>query len=122
MAFLSQNALFPGLRMAGLASAFLALVFVVNNFLIFGIDAPGVINTLRLGDIFGVSRPTEGYNISQVLLGIVQTGVVVVIPTLFMGSLIMESFFSIPGLGSYTIEAIQQQDFDVVRVMVFIGT
>ncbi len=50
------------------------------------------------------------------------TGVVVVIPTLFMGSLIMESFFSIPGLGSYTIEAIQQQDFDVVRVMVFIGT
>ncbi len=34
----------------------------------------------------------------------------------------MESFFGIPGLGSYTIEAIQHQDFDIVRVMVFLGT
>ncbi|HLB55709.1 MAG TPA: ABC transporter permease [Coxiellaceae bacterium] len=50
------------------------------------------------------------------------TGIVVIIPTLFMGSLIMESFFGIPGLGSYTIDAIQQQDFDIVRVMVFLGT
>ncbi|OGT34537.1 MAG: peptide ABC transporter permease [Gammaproteobacteria bacterium RIFCSPHIGHO2_02_FULL_39_13] len=50
------------------------------------------------------------------------TGVVVIIPTLFMGSLIMESFFGIPGLGSYTIDAIAQQDFDIVRVMVFLGT
>lgn len=50
------------------------------------------------------------------------TGVVVIIPTLFMGSLIMESFFGIPGLGSYTIEAIQAQDFDIVRVMVYLGT
>lgn len=50
------------------------------------------------------------------------TGIVVVIPTLFMGSLIMESFFGIPGLGSYTIDAISQQDFDIVRVMVFLGT
>lgn len=50
------------------------------------------------------------------------TGVVVIIPTLFMGSLLMESFFGIPGLGSYTIDAIQQQDFNVVRVMVFLGT
>ena len=50
------------------------------------------------------------------------TGVVVIIPMLFMGSLIMESFFSIPGLGSYVIDAIQQQDFAVVRVMVFLGT
>jgi peptide/nickel transport system permease protein len=50
------------------------------------------------------------------------TGIVVIIPSLFMGSLILESFFGIPGLGSYTIDAIQQQDFDIVRVMVFIGT
>jgi len=77
MAFLSQNALFFVLRVAGLASAFLALIFVINNFLIFGIDAPGVINTLRLGDIFGVDSPKQGYNISQTLLGIVQTVVVV---------------------------------------------
>ena len=50
------------------------------------------------------------------------TGIVIIIPTLFLGSLIMESFFGIPGLGSYTIDAIQQQDFDIVRVMVFLGT
>ncbi|MCB1960353.1 MAG: ABC transporter permease [Rhodocyclaceae bacterium] len=50
------------------------------------------------------------------------TGVVVVIPLLFMGSLIIESFFGIPGLGSYTIDAIQSQDFAVVRAMVFIGS
>jgi peptide/nickel transport system permease protein len=50
------------------------------------------------------------------------TGVVVVIPLLFMGSLIAESFFGIPGLGSYTIDAIQAQDFAVVRSMVFIGS
>lgn len=49
------------------------------------------------------------------------TGVVVVIPTLFMGSLLIESFFGIPGLGSYTIDAIAAQDFAVVRAMVFLG-
>jgi peptide/nickel transport system permease protein len=50
------------------------------------------------------------------------TGVVVVIPLLFMGSLLTESFFGIPGLGSYTIDAINAQDFSVVRSMVFIGS
>ena len=49
------------------------------------------------------------------------TGVVVVIPTLFMGSLITESFFGIPGLGSYTIDAILSQDFAIVHAMVFLG-
>lgn len=50
------------------------------------------------------------------------TGIVVVIPTLFMGSLILESFFGIPGLGSYMIDAIYQQDFAIVRAMVFLGS
>lgn len=50
------------------------------------------------------------------------TGVVVVLPTLFLGSLISEAFFGIPGLGSYTIEAIQSQDFAIVRAMVFLGS
>ena len=50
------------------------------------------------------------------------TGVVVVIPQLFLGALITESFFGIPGLGSYLIDAIQAQDFSVVRSMVFIGS
>ena len=50
------------------------------------------------------------------------TSVVVVIPSLFMGSLLMESFFGIPGLGSYTLNAIQAQDFAIVRSMVFLGS
>ncbi len=50
------------------------------------------------------------------------TGVVVVLPLLFMGALITESFFGIPGLGSYTIDAIANQDFAIVRSMVFLGS
>lgn len=50
------------------------------------------------------------------------TGVVVLIPLLFLGSLLTESFFGIPGLGSYTIDAINQQDFAIVRSIVFLGS
>ena len=50
------------------------------------------------------------------------TGVVVLLPLLFIGSLVLESFFAIPGLGSYTIEAIRNQDFAIVRAMVFLGS
>lgn len=49
------------------------------------------------------------------------TSVVAILPLLFMGSLLIESFFAIPGLGSYTIDAIASQDFEIVRVMVFLG-
>jgi len=49
------------------------------------------------------------------------TGSVSAIPLLLMGSLISESFFGIPGLGSYTIDAINAQDFSIVRAMVFLG-
>ena len=50
------------------------------------------------------------------------TGVVVILPMLFIGSLITESFFAIPGLGSYTIDAINRQDFAIVRSMVYLGS
>lgn len=50
------------------------------------------------------------------------TGAVVVVPLLFLGSLLVESFFGIPGLGSYTIDAINSQDFAIVRAMVFLGS
>ena len=50
------------------------------------------------------------------------TGVVVLVPSLFMGSLLIESFFGIPGLGSYMLDAIKSQDFAIVRSMVFIGS
>jgi peptide/nickel transport system permease protein len=52
----------------------------------------------------------------------VLTNVVVSIPFLFYGSLIMETFFAIPGLGSFTIDAIQAQDFAIVRSMVYLGS
>ncbi len=50
------------------------------------------------------------------------TAVVAVLPLLFLGSLITESFFGIPGLGSYVIDAINRQDFAIVRAMVFLGS
>jgi peptide/nickel transport system permease protein len=50
------------------------------------------------------------------------TSTISAIPLLFMGSLIAESFFGIPGLGSYTMDAIGAQDFAIVRAMVFIGS
>lgn len=50
------------------------------------------------------------------------TGVVVLLPSLFLGALITEAFFAIPGLGSYTIDALQAQDFAIVRTMVFLGS
>ncbi|PRY99420.1 peptide/nickel transport system permease protein [Jezberella montanilacus] len=50
------------------------------------------------------------------------TGTVSALPLLFMGSLIAESFFGIPGLGSFTLDAINAQDFAIVRAMVFLGS
>ena len=45
----------------------------------------------------------------------------VAIPFLFTGSLLLESFFGIPGLGSMTVDAINGNDFSTLRAMVFIG-
>jgi len=66
-------------------------------------------------------RVLFGHVLKNALLPIL-TGIVVIIPSLFMGSLVLESFFGIPGLGSYIIDAIGQQDFSIVRAMVFLGS
>ena len=50
------------------------------------------------------------------------TNIVMSIPFLFMGSFLLEIFFGIPGLGNFTIEAIDAQDFAIVRSMVFLGS
>ena len=50
------------------------------------------------------------------------THVVVQIPFLFTGSLLLESFFGIPVLGSVTVDAINANDFSTLRVMVYIGS
>jgi peptide/nickel transport system permease protein len=44
------------------------------------------------------------------------------LPYVFLGSLVFESFFGLPGLGAYVIEAISGQDFAIVRTMVFLGS
>jgi len=43
------------------------------------------------------------------------------LPYVFLGSLVFESFFGIPGLGAFIIDAIAGQDFAIVRTMVFLG-
>jgi peptide/nickel transport system permease protein len=43
------------------------------------------------------------------------------LPYVFLGSLVFESFFGIPGLGAFVIDAISGQDFAIVRSMVFLG-
>ncbi len=50
------------------------------------------------------------------------TRVVVAIPFLFTGSLLLEAFFGIPGLGSLTVDAIHGNDFATLRAVVFIGS
>jgi len=50
------------------------------------------------------------------------TQVVVAIPFLFMGSLLLESFFGIPGLGSITVDAIGANDFATLRTIVYLGS
>ncbi len=71
----------------------------------------------------GLSEPAVlfGHVLRNALIPILSSSVAV-IPLLFMGSLITESFFALPGLGSYLIEAINAQDFAVVRAMVFLGS
>jgi peptide/nickel transport system permease protein len=51
----------------------------------------------------------------------VLTNVSLEIPFLFTGSLLLESFFGIPGLGSITVEAIHANDFATLRTMVYLG-
>lgn len=50
------------------------------------------------------------------------TNVIVGIPFLIMGSLLLENFFGIPGIGRYLIDAIGKQDFAVIRALVFLGS
>jgi len=50
----------------------------------------------------------------------VLTRVVVELPFLFVGSILLERFFGIPGLGGITIESVLTSDMPVVRAMTFI--
>ncbi|MEI7851559.1 MAG: ABC transporter permease [Kiritimatiellales bacterium] len=50
------------------------------------------------------------------------TNTVIAIPFLYTGSLLLESFFGIPGLGYLGINAINSSDVDVVRAIVLVGS
>ena len=49
------------------------------------------------------------------------TQVILAIPFLFLGSLLLERFFGIPGLGYLMIDAIAARDFQIINAMTFIG-
>jgi peptide/nickel transport system permease protein len=67
------------------------------------------------------SRVLRLHVLKNALIPII-TNTVAAIPGLILGSLILENFFGIPGLGSYLVDSINSQDFAVVRAMVFLGT
>jgi peptide/nickel transport system permease protein len=50
------------------------------------------------------------------------TSVVLSIPFLYTGSLLLENFFGIPGLGYLSVEAINSADFPVIKAIVFVGS
>ncbi|HLG19606.1 MAG TPA: ABC transporter permease [Bdellovibrionota bacterium] len=49
------------------------------------------------------------------------TRLVIEIPFLFMGSLLLENFFGIPGLGSMTVDAFNNADWPVVKAITVLG-
>ena len=80
---------------------------------------PVVVATARAK---GLSRGTilVRHVLRNALIPIV-TYVSLSIPYLFTGSLLLESFFGIPGLGSVSINAIHSSDMAVVRTVVVLG-
>jgi peptide/nickel transport system permease protein len=50
------------------------------------------------------------------------TNVVLEIPFLYTGSLLLENFFGIPGLGGMTVQALANSDFPVIKTMTYVGS
>jgi peptide/nickel transport system permease protein len=50
------------------------------------------------------------------------TLIIIELPGLVMGSILLEAFFGIPGIGGMLIQALQNSDFPVIKAMTFIGT
>ncbi|MBF0246128.1 MAG: ABC transporter permease [Planctomycetes bacterium] len=70
-----------------------------------------------LGDLSVLFR----HGLKNAMLPIL-TGTVAAIPGLYVGSLILESFFAIPGLGSFMLDGLRAQDFRIVGSMVYLGS
>jgi len=70
----------------------------------------------------GVSKPRVLFVhvLKNAMIPII-TNVVIAIPFLYTGSLLLEKFFGIPGLGYLGVTAVLSSDIDVVRALVLIG-
>ena len=64
--------IFSFLHFFGLASAGLAALFVLNNFFIIGLDAPGILNVLGLGTSMGIVIPKSGFSDQMMWFGYAQ--------------------------------------------------
>ena len=73
MASLKEHTVFSMIRFVGLSSAFLALVYVINNFIIFNFGAAGFLHTLNLGSFSGVEVPKTGFSKQANIFGTIQT-------------------------------------------------
>ncbi len=71
----------------------------------------------------GVSKPGVLFrHVLKNAMITILTNVVIAIPFLYTGSLLLEGFFGIPGLGYLGINAINSSDVDVIRAIVLIGS
>jgi peptide/nickel transport system permease protein len=71
----------------------------------------------------GLAEPTVlfGHVLRNAWLPVL-THIGAALPYVFLGSIVFESFFGIPGVGTYIVEAISGQDFAIVHTMVFLGS
>ena len=76
MTLVQKNTLFSLIQFFGLSSAFLAIVFVINNFFIFNFGSAGFLHTLNLGSFSGVQVPKTGFSDRAVIFGGIQTLVI----------------------------------------------
>ena len=76
---MSKNNFNAFIQFLGMGSAFLAFLFVVNNFIIFNFGAPGLLHTVDLGGFSGVNVPKGGFSDHAVTLGLFQTAAVLLV-------------------------------------------
>ena len=79
MTSISKNNITAPIQFLGLGCAFLAFLFVVNNFIIFNFGAPGLLHTLYLGDLSGVKIPKGGFSKYAITLGFFQTAAILAV-------------------------------------------
>jgi peptide/nickel transport system permease protein len=97
----------------GVVARFLALPVLIGL-------VGGIGSEVRFYRTVFVEEAGRDHVLRNALIPVV-TSVVLEIPFLFTGSLLLESFFGIPGLGALTVDAINGNDFATLRTMVFIG-